>query len=73
MLSQSELDAIPGIGPSKKAALLKHFGSVKKLRVATIEDICEIPGFSIKTAESVKRALEANEKARALREGSGAR
>ncbi|MFD4137910.1 MULTISPECIES: excinuclease ABC subunit UvrC [unclassified Streptomyces] len=51
------LDAVPGLGETRKQALIKHFGSVKRLRQATIEQICEVPGMGRKTAESVVVAL----------------
>ncbi|WP_431032813.1 excinuclease ABC subunit UvrC [Streptomyces sp. P6-2-1] len=47
------LDEVPGLGQARKQALLKHFGSVKKLRAATIEQICEVPGIGRKTAETI--------------------
>ncbi|MFF2187119.1 excinuclease ABC subunit UvrC [Streptomyces sp. NPDC058155] len=53
----SPLDDVPGLGETRKQALIKHFGSVKKLRQATIEQICEVPGLGRKTAESVAVAL----------------
>ncbi|MFE9297170.1 excinuclease ABC subunit UvrC [Streptomyces niveus] len=53
----SPLDDVPGLGETRKQALIKHFGSVKKLREATIEQICEVPGLGPKTAESVAVAL----------------
>ncbi|MEU7032210.1 excinuclease ABC subunit UvrC [Streptomyces sp. NPDC046237] len=53
----SPLDAIPGLGATRKQALIKHFGSVKRLRQATIEQICEVPGMGRKTAEAVAVAL----------------
>ncbi|QDY76215.1 excinuclease ABC subunit UvrC [Streptomyces qinzhouensis] len=56
-LRSSPLDAIPGLGDARKQALIKHFGSVKRLRGATIEQICEVPGMGRKTAESVVAAL----------------
>ncbi|MFI0778635.1 excinuclease ABC subunit UvrC [Streptomyces sp. NPDC021212] len=51
------LDSVPGLGESRKQALLKHFGSVKRLRAATVEQICEVPGVGRKTAETVAAAL----------------
>ncbi|WP_431045009.1 excinuclease ABC subunit UvrC [Streptomyces sp. P1-3] len=51
------LDAVPGLGGSRRQALLKHFGSVKRLRAATIDQICEVPGIGRKTAETVAAAL----------------
>ncbi|MQS40099.1 excinuclease ABC subunit UvrC [Streptomyces katsurahamanus] len=53
----SPLDAVPGLGETRKQSLIKHFGSVKRLRQATIEQICEVPGMGRKTAESVVAAL----------------
>ncbi|MEU6441095.1 excinuclease ABC subunit UvrC [Streptomyces sp. NPDC047046] len=47
------LDEVPGLGQTRKQALLKHFGSVRKLRAATIEQICEVPGIGRKTAETI--------------------
>lgn len=48
---------MPGLGESRKQALIKHFGSVKKLRSATIDQICEVPGIGRKTAETIAVAL----------------
>ncbi|MEW1626565.1 excinuclease ABC subunit UvrC [Streptomyces sp. NPDC089173] len=53
----SPLDDVAGLGETRKQALIKHFGSVKKLRQATIEEICEVPGIGRRTAESVAAAL----------------
>jgi excinuclease ABC subunit C len=53
----SELDALPGLGPARKAALLKRFGSVKRLREATAEQIAEVEGFGPRLAEKVAQAL----------------
>ncbi|KAF3464811.1 excinuclease ABC subunit UvrC [Streptomyces sp. Tu 3180] len=53
------LDDVPGLGETRKQALIKHFGSVKKLRSATIDQICEVPGIGRKTAETVAAALAA--------------
>ncbi|MFD5629385.1 MULTISPECIES: excinuclease ABC subunit UvrC [unclassified Streptomyces] len=51
------LDDVPGLGETRKQALIKHFGSVKRLRSATIEQICEVPGIGRKTAETIAVAL----------------
>jgi excinuclease ABC subunit C len=51
----SELLSIPGIGPSKRRALLQTFGSVRGVRDATVEQIAALPGFS---AESARRLLD---------------
>ncbi|MFE7842209.1 excinuclease ABC subunit UvrC [Streptomyces sp. NPDC057474] len=53
----SPLDDVPGLGEARKQALLKHFGSLKKLRSATIDQICEVPGIGRKTAETIAAAL----------------
>jgi excinuclease ABC subunit C len=53
----SPLDEVPGLGDTRKQALLKHFGSLKKLRSATIDQICEVPGIGRKTAETIAVAL----------------
>ncbi|MFF5043873.1 excinuclease ABC subunit UvrC [Streptomyces nigra] len=53
----SPLDDVPGLGDTRKQALIKHFGSVKRLRAATIDQICEVPGIGRKTAETIAVAL----------------
>ncbi|MGW5114466.1 excinuclease ABC subunit UvrC [Streptomyces noursei] len=56
-LKSSPLDAVPGLGETRRQALLKHFGSLKKLRAATVDEICQVPGVGRKTAETVAAAL----------------
>lgn len=56
-IRSSPLDDVTGLGETRKQALIKHFGSVKKLGQATIDDICEVPGIGRRTAESVAAAL----------------
>ncbi len=51
------LDSVAGLGEARKQALLKHFGSLKRLRAATAEQIREVPGIGRKTAEAVVAAL----------------
>jgi excinuclease ABC subunit C len=58
-ISESILDEFPGIGDARKAALLKKFGSIQRLRLATLEQIAEVPGFGGKTAVEFKRWLDA--------------
>ncbi|HEY0452519.1 excinuclease ABC subunit UvrC [Actinophytocola sp.] len=53
----SALDGIPGLGQSRKSALLKHFGSLKRLRQASIDDISGVPGIGAHTAALVHSAL----------------
>jgi excinuclease ABC subunit C len=53
----SELDAVPGLGQTRRTALLKHFGSVRKLRQAAPEEIAAVPGMGPRTAAAVVAAL----------------
>jgi excinuclease ABC subunit C len=52
----SQLDAIPGIGPVRRKALLKHFGSIDKIRSASIDELTSVVPQN--TAESIKAYLE---------------
>jgi excinuclease ABC subunit C len=56
-MTSSELDSVPGLGPARRAALLKHFGSVRKLRAAGVDEIAALPGFGRRTATAVLAAL----------------
>jgi excinuclease ABC subunit C len=56
-MTASALDGVPGLGPSRKTALLKHFGSVRKLRAADVDEIAALPGFGRRTATAVLAAL----------------
>lgn len=58
-ISESMLDEFPGIGEQRKTALLKQFGSVQRLRLATVEELAEVPGFSKRSAEELKEFLAA--------------
>ncbi len=58
-ISESLLDEFPGMGNTRKTALLKHFGSVQKLKHASLEEIADVPGFGGKTAEKLKAFLAA--------------
>ena len=58
-ISESILDEFPGIGGRRKAALLKKFGSVQRLRTATVEQIAEVSGFGGKAAAELKAFLDA--------------
>jgi excinuclease ABC subunit C len=58
-ISESILDEFSGIGEARKAALLKKFGSVQRLRLATVEQIAQVPGFGGKIAAELKAFLEA--------------
>jgi excinuclease ABC subunit C len=56
-MTVSELDEVPGLGPARRTALLKHFGSVRRLRQATPDQIAEVPGIGRQTAETIAAAL----------------
>jgi excinuclease ABC subunit C len=53
----SVLDDVPGIGKERKKRLLRHFGSVQKIRAATLEELNALPGMSRKAAEALQKAL----------------
>jgi excinuclease ABC subunit C len=53
----SALDAVPGIGPKRKKALLKKFGTVKNIREASIDELSRVSGITDKIAEKVKEYL----------------
>ncbi len=53
----STLDDVPGIGPRRKRALMKAFGSIDGIRQATIEELAQVPGMTRKAAEEVKAFL----------------
>ncbi len=57
-IMESRLDEIPGIGKSKKEALLKHFGSITRLSRATVGEIAQAPGIGAKTAELIRGELD---------------
>ena len=60
-ISESILDEFPNIGERRKAALLKKFGSVQRIRLASVEKIAEVPGFGGKAAAELKAFLLARE------------
>jgi len=53
----SVLDSIPGIGPKRKKALLKKFGTVRGIREASIDKLTQVPGITSSMAEKVKEYL----------------
>jgi len=53
----SALDDVPGLGPARRAALLKHFGSVRKLRAASVEEIAAVQGVGPRLAATIAAAL----------------
>ncbi len=54
---ESSLDGISGLGPTRRKALLRHFGSLKRLRAASVEDLVAVPGIGLQTAEAIVAAL----------------
>jgi len=56
---ESVLDDVPGLGEVRRRTLLRHFGSLKKLREASVEEIAAVPGIGPRTAESIKAAVTA--------------
>ncbi len=54
----SQLDAIPGIGPARRKALLSHFGNIQKIKDANLEDLMALPGINEQIANAIKSHLE---------------
>ncbi|NGN93329.1 excinuclease ABC subunit UvrC [Nocardioides sp. KC13] len=59
---ESLLDDVPGLGEVRRKTLMKHFGSLKKLRAATAEEIAQVPGIGPATATAIKTAVEQSSK-----------
>jgi excinuclease ABC subunit C len=57
------LEQIPGIGEKRKRSLLSHFGSLKRIRSATADEIAQVEGFNAQLADRVQRFLAAEERA----------
>jgi len=53
----SQLDAIPGVGPARRRALLKHFGSIDAIRAADVDAIAAVPGIPRDVAVAIKENL----------------
>ncbi len=53
----SLLDDVPGLGEVRRKSLLKHFGSLRKLRVASLDELALVPGIGPQTAATIKAAL----------------
>ena len=68
---ESVLDGVSGLGETRRKALLSHFGSVRALRKATVEDIAEIPGFGPKLAGEVVAALSKDKPGEAINTATG--
>jgi excinuclease ABC subunit C len=54
---ESLLDDVPGLGEVRRKTLIKHFGSLKKLRTATVEEIAQVPGIGPATATAIAEAV----------------
>ena len=54
---ESLLDDVPGLGEVRRKTLIKHFGSLKKLRAATIDEIAQVPGIGTRTATAIAEAV----------------
>jgi excinuclease ABC subunit C len=68
---ESLLDDVPGLGEVRRKALISHFGSLKKLRTATVEEIAAVPGFGPKTALAIKIQLDARPQREAVNTATG--
>jgi excinuclease ABC subunit C len=55
---ESLLDDVPGLGEVRRKTLLKHFGSLRKLRAATVAEIALVPGIGERTAIAIKAAVD---------------
>ncbi|MGH3963803.1 MAG: excinuclease ABC subunit UvrC [Pseudonocardiaceae bacterium] len=56
-MTSSELDSVAGLGQIRRTALLKHFGSVRRIRQASVDELTEVPGVGASTARAVLAAL----------------
>lgn len=54
---ESLLDDVPGLGEIRRKTLIRYFGSLRKLRAATVEEIAGVPGIGPRTAEAIKEAV----------------
>jgi excinuclease ABC subunit C len=55
---ESLLDDVPGLGEVRRKTLLKYFGSLRKLRAATVQEIAQVPGIGDRTAIAIKAAVD---------------
>jgi excinuclease ABC subunit C len=58
---RSRLEDIEGVGPGRRRALLRHFGSLKRLRAASADDIAAVPGISSRLAAEIRSQLASSE------------
>jgi excinuclease ABC subunit C len=70
-MTASALDAVPGLGEHRRKALVTHFGSVARLKQATVEEITTVPGIGVTTARAVLEALGVGAESSARAPGIG--
>jgi excinuclease ABC subunit C len=68
---ESLLDQVPGLGEVRRKALISYFGSLKKLRAASVAEIGAVPGFGPKMAVAIKQALETQPRGEAINMATG--
>jgi excinuclease ABC subunit C len=68
---ESALDGVPGLGEIRRKALLRAFGSLRKLRAATPEELAEVPGIGPATARAIHAALAAEPRGEAINTATG--
>jgi excinuclease ABC subunit C len=54
----SRLDSIPGIGPNRRKALLRHFGSIEAIQEASLDQLTAVKGITLPVAKALKSGLE---------------
>jgi excinuclease ABC subunit C len=70
-MTASDLDNVPGLGEVRRKALLRHFGSLKRLSAASVDEIVEVPGVGRRTAEAIITALRGDNEAPAASRPAG--
>jgi excinuclease ABC subunit C len=70
-MTESALDGVNGLGPARRKALLAHFGSLRKLRAATVDDVAAVPGIGPRLAEAVVDTLGQRSGAPAVNTATG--
>lgn len=61
---KSVLDEIPGVGPARRKALMRHFKSIEDVKNATVEELCRVPEIPVNVAEQISGFFAAMEKKR---------
>ena len=59
---RSGVDGIPGVGPARRRALLRRFGSLKRLRDASLEELLEVPSITRPLARRIRDSFEATDR-----------